>query len=175
MQSPFIIIAAMDEQNGIGKNNDLPWHLSADLKHFAQTTKGGTVIMGRKTWESIPEKYRPFSERLNIVLTRNEDYELPQGVLKATSLDAALELAYENKDKQTDPEGETFIIGGATLFEEAIQHPNCQTLILTKIVHTFDCDAFFPEVPGHFAQVEAQPFREEEGIEYAFIVMERVS
>lgn len=135
----FSIIAAMDQARGIGKNNDLPWHLSEDLKHFAKTTTGGTVIMGRRTWESIPDKYRPFKNRLNIVLS-SQKLDLPEGVLLANSLDQALELA----------QNQAFVIGGATLFKEAIQHSNCKKLILSHINHTFDCDAFFPEIPTQF-------------------------
>jgi len=149
----------MDENRGIGKNNDLPWHLSADLKHFAAVTKGGTVIMGRKTWESLPEQYRPLKERLNIVVSRSE-LELPQGVKLAHSLDEALELA----------EGKTFVIGGATLYAEAIKHPACKELILTEVEGTADCDAFFPEIPAGFLMKEMSEEMEEKGYIFRFVV-----
>lgn len=154
----FAIIAAMDENRGIGKNNQLPWHLSADLKHFAATTKGGTVIMGRKTWESLPEAYRPLKDRLNIVVSRS-DLELPEGVKLAHSLDEALEVAEEK----------TFVIGGATLYAEAIQHPNCRELILTEVEGSVDCDAFFPEIPAGFLMKEMSEEMEEKGFTFRFV------
>ncbi len=154
----FAIIAAMDENRGIGKNNQLPWHLSADLKHFAAATKGGTVIMGRKTWESLPEPYRPLKDRLNIVVSRS-DLELPQGVKLAHSLDEALEQA----------EGKTFVIGGATLYAEAIQHPECRELILTEVEGSVDCDAFFPEIPTDFTMKEMSEEMEEKGFTFRFV------
>ncbi len=140
----FTIIAAMDENRGIGKNNALPWHLSADLKHFAATTKGAAVIMGRKTWESLPDAYKPLKERLNIVVSRGE-LELSEGVKLAHSLDEALSLAIH--------EGKAFIIGGATLYAEAIQHPACKELLLTHIEGIFDCDTFFPDFSADFKLV----------------------
>lgn len=155
----FAIIAAMDENRGIGKNNDLPWHLSTDLKHFASVTKGGTVIMGRKTWESLPEAYRPLKERLNIVVSRGE-LELPDGVKLAHSLDEALELAKEK----------TFVIGGATLYAEAIGHPACTELILTEVEGSVDCDAFFPEIPVGFIMKEMSEEVEEKGMTFRFVI-----
>lgn len=156
----FSIISGLDQNRGIGKNNGLPWHLSADLKHFAATTKGGTVIMGRKTWESLPEQYRPLKERLNIVVSRN-DVQLPEGTLLAHSLDEALTLA--------DPNRKAFVIGGATLYAEAIRHSACNELLLTEIEGTFDCDAFFPEIPARFKRIQAIP-GEENGIKFEFAV-----
>lgn len=154
----FTIIAAMDENRGIGKNNGLPWHLSADLKHFSTTTKGGTVIMGRKTWDSLPEQYRPLKERLNIVISRSE-LALPEGVKLAHSLDEALKQA----------EGKSFVIGGASLYAEAIQHPACKELLLTEIEGTTDCDAFFPEIPAGFLMKEMSEEIEEKGQIFRFV------
>ena len=156
----FSIISALDQNRGIGKSHGLPWPLSADLKHFSETTKGGTVIMGRKTWDSLPEKYRPLPGRLNIVVSRG-DLALPEGTLLAHSLDEALTLA--------DPARKTFVIGGATLYAEAIQHPVCNELILTEIEGTFDCDAFFPEIPSRFHRTEANA-AEEDGLKFEFVV-----
>ena len=88
MKIPFSLIVAMDSQNGIGKNGQLPWHLPADLKHFKEITctvrdpkKQNVVLMGRKTWDSIPEKFRPLPGRINVVLTRHPDLKFPLGVL----------------------------------------------------------------------------------------------
>ncbi len=155
----FSIISALDENRGIGHKNGLPWHLPADLKHFKETTLGGTVIMGRKTWDSIPEKYRPFKDRLNIVVSRSE-LELPEGVLLAHSLDQALELA--------DPERKAFIIGGATLYAEAIEHPSCDELILTELEGTFECDAFFPTYKEEWNEKESSDLQVEGELSYRF-------
>lgn len=154
----FAIIAAMDENRGIGKNNGLPWHLSADLKHFAVSTKGGTVIMGRKTWDSLPPAYRPLKGRLNIVVSRG-DIELPESVQLAHSLDEALAHA----------QGKTFVIGGATLYAEAITHPSCTELHLTEIEETTDCDAFFPEIPTRFKIKDMSEEMEEKGLAFRFV------
>ncbi|MFA4814745.1 MAG: dihydrofolate reductase [Candidatus Gracilibacteria bacterium] len=159
----FSIIAAMDENRGIGKNNGLPWHLSADMKHFAVTTKGGTVIMGRKTWESLSENFRPLKERLNIVVSRGE-LKLPEGVELAHSLDEALEKA-----GSLAPERKAFVIGGATLYAEAIEHPACMELQLTELEGTLDCDAFFPEIPVGFILKEMSEEMEECGITFRFV------
>lgn len=162
----FTIIAAIDQNRGIGKDNDLSWHLSADLKHFAATTKGGTVIMGRNTWESIPEKYKPFKERLNIVLTRGKPWVLglPDGVLYASDLDTALGLSYTE-----DPDKEIFVIGGGMVYELAIEHQNCKRILLTELEQTFECDRFFPEIPEHFKKTDESELMEEKGIEFKFV------
>lgn len=159
----FALVAAVDKNRGIGKNNTLPWHLSADLKHFARVTKGGTVIMGRKTWESLPEKYRPLKERKNVVLSTDANYPVPAGVELVQSLDEALSKG----------EGELFVIGGARLFEEAIHHANCKKIILTEIDSSFDCDAFFPEIPSDFKVAEESPIEEEGGLKFRFLSYER--
>ncbi|QQR54843.1 dihydrofolate reductase [Candidatus Peregrinibacteria bacterium] len=163
----FSIISALDKNRGIGKNNSLPWHLPADLKHFKETTIGGTVIMGRKTWESIPEKYRPFKERLNIVISRGE-LVLPEGVLLAHSLDEALELAEAHVQKEDGHKRKAFIIGGATLYTEAIQHSACEELLLTELEGSFDCDAFFPEISSEWRIEEDGDLQEENGIQFTF-------
>jgi dihydrofolate reductase len=166
----FQIIAAMDPNRGIGIKNKLPWEIKADMAHFKEETIGGTVIMGRKTWESIPEKYRPLPERLNIVVTRQEDYKLdptplenPPETMLAHSLEDALQIAYA---QQFHP---IFVIGGGNIYEQAITREDCGGLVLTLVGESFDCDAFFPELPANFVQQDASPFREENGLEYAFL------
>jgi len=156
----FHIIAAMDLNRGIGKNNDLAWRLKGDMKHFKETTTGSSVIMGRKTWESLPEAFRPLPNRENIVLTRNPDYSLPDGVVLAGSLDEALQLASEDY---------IYVIGGATLYAEAIQHKDCKGMSITLVNGEFDCDAFFPEIPAGMNQKGSTPFYKEGDLEYAFI------
>ncbi len=158
----FSIIVAMDSQRGIGKGGLLPWHLSADLKHFKKVTteaapgKRNAVVMGRKTWESIPERFRPLPGRLNIVLTRSAQYDLPGEVMRGSGLEEVL-----LKISQMLDINHVFVIGGALVYGEAIQLPQCYRLYVTVIDQVFDCDAFFPEIPQIFQQVSSSgPFLE---------------
>jgi dihydrofolate reductase len=133
----FNIIAACDQNFGIGKDNQLPWRLRSELQYFQDTTANSTVIMGRKTWDSLPPKSKPLGNRQNIVISRTQDLLLPEGVLLACSLEEALGLA--------DSEN-IFVIGGGQLYAESINHPDCSKVYLTQIQSVFDCDAFFPKV-----------------------------
>jgi dihydrofolate reductase len=166
----FHIIVAVDSKNGLGKNNKLAWHISGDLKYFQKiTTKTvnpnlkNAVIMGRNTWESIPENRRPFKKRLNLVLTINENYKVPKGVVLAKSLDSALDIL---NDKNLNLEN-IFVIGGAKLYAEAIT--KCEKIYLTKINKEFDCDVFFPQIPNNFVEKERSEVFNENGIEYVFV------
>lgn len=139
----FSIIVAADSKNGIGKNGKIPWQISADMKYFGEITRGAgknVVIMGRTTWESLPAKHRPLKERINIVLTRNSDLNLPPHVAASASLDEALEKAAEYKPEKI------FVIGGANVYAQAISHPSCAEIFLTRIRGQFECDTFFPEI-----------------------------
>lgn len=121
----------MDENNVIGKNNDLPWHLPNDLKFFKKITTGHTIIMGRKTFESIG---RPLPNRKNIVLTRNKSFEA-EGCTVVHSVD---ELGPYLKDD------EVFLIGGSELFNLALDRAD--RLYITRIHDEFDGDTFFPKI-----------------------------
>ena len=165
---PFAIVVAMDEQYGIGKNGQLAWHLSVDLKHFKEVTtatlnpaKTNAVIMGRKTWESLPPKFRPLPGRLNIVLTREAGFVLPSGVLKAASLDEALSQI------KPDIEG-IFVIGGAQIYSQAIDHPACQKLYVTHLKGHFQCDAFFPAIHKQFVLISASEVQAEGKLNFHF-------
>ncbi len=129
------LIAAISENNCIGKNGTLPWHIPEDMKRFRKLTDEHTVVMGRKTWESIPEKFRPLPNRKNIVVTRNTDYPVPVGVVLYHSVEEAL-----NYEK-----GDIMVIGGAEIYAQSIERAN--TLYITHI-HTFieDGTAFFPKI-----------------------------
>lgn len=165
----FSIIAGVDDNLGIGKNNDLPWHLSADLKHFAAITIGtghNAVMMGSNTWLSLPEKYRPLKDRLNVVLNNQEDMTLPAGVLLFNSLDKAL-ADLENRDLD-----EVFVIGGGRLYASAINHPACVKLYLTKILATFDCDVYFHALPDKFKLVSESEVQKEGALSFKFLVYE---
>jgi dihydrofolate reductase/thymidylate synthase len=172
----FSLVVAADKNNGIGKNNTLVWKLPTDMKFFADVTtrthddaSQNAVIMGRNTWESLPSKHRPLRNRINVVLSRNRDLQLPDGVILAGSLDEAMEKlsALKNLDH-------VFVIGGARVFEEAVKHPDCQTIYLTRLQQTFDCDVFFPEIDEKFFRLKARSgLKQENNIDFEFLTYER--
>ena len=129
------LIAAVARNRVIGMDNALLWHLPEDMRHFRETTRGKPVIMGRKTWESLPESFRPLPGRLNIVVSRNPAYQAP-GATLVGSVDEAIRCAGEAK--------EIFVIGGEELYRQAM--PRADRLYLTEIDAEFSGDAFFPEV-----------------------------
>lgn len=150
----FSIIAAMDEKRGIGKNNQLPWKINRDMAYFktlttaAQPGKQNLVIMGRKTWESLPKTYRPLPNRINVVLSKNDNIYLPLNVLAFRSFDVLINnLA---KLQRTHNIESIFIIGGGNIYREAIKHPYCDTLYLTHIHGNYHADTFFPEFENQF-------------------------
>lgn len=130
------IIAAVAKNGVIGKANDLPWRLPDDMKFFMQTTSGHHVIMGRKNYESLPEKFKPLPNRTNIVVTRQENFSAP-GCTVVHELNDGINLA------KTNGERELFIIGGAEIYKLAL--PITDTLYLTEIDAEIDGDTFFPE------------------------------
>jgi dihydrofolate reductase len=127
------IIVAIAENNGIGKNNDLLWHISADLKRFRQITLGHTVIMGKNTYLSLP--LRPLKNRRNIVISDNRSDHF-EGCLTVFSVDEAIENCNENE--------ESFVIGGASVYRQFM--PFAQRLYLTRVNRSFDADTFFPDI-----------------------------
>src|SRR5271169_3501524 len=133
------IIVAAAENNVIGKDNSLIWNLPTDMKFFKEKTKGHAIITGRKNYESIPEKYRPLPDRTNIVITHQLDYNA-KGAIVVSTIDDAMEYVQTHFANQ-----EVFIIGGAEIYRQTIAL--CQKVYLTRIHHTFQGDAFFPELP----------------------------
>jgi dihydrofolate reductase len=133
------IIVAMDANRGIGKNNDLMWHLPTDMKFFKEKTTENIVVMGRKNFESIPEKYRPLPNRENVILTRNKDFKA-EGCLVFNSFDEVLKH-YENEEDRT-----MFIIGGGEIYKEALKKDIVDEMYVTKINKSYDADTFFPEI-----------------------------
>jgi dihydrofolate reductase len=169
----FSIIVAVDEKFGIGKKNDLPWRLSADMQHFREITIAplnrprNVLIMGRKTWESLPPKFRPLPQRINAVVTGQSGFSLPDGVLRFSSLDAALDGDLG--------EGEVFVIGGAQVFAEAIKHSQCHKLYITHILKNHSCDVFFPRIPSAFEMTKKSEPLYEKGVSFFFSEYERRS
>ena len=169
----FNIIVAFDSKRGIGKNGKLPWKMPGDLKHFKDITcktvsgdKQNAVIMGRKTWESLPEQFRPLPGRVNIVITKNDKLNLPQGVLRVSSLDMAFEIL-ESSDLQSKIGG-VFVIGGGSVFFDAINKPQCKKIYATHILSEFDCDVFFPEFQDTFSLTASSSHQSEQSTEYYF-------
>lgn len=131
------MIAAIGENRELGKDNDLIWHLPDDMKFFKETTKGYPVIMGRKNYESIPPKWRPLPNRLNIVLTTNKSY-VNEDVVVCHEMEEAIDFAKTHTEKE-----EIFIIGGGQIYELGLSVAN--RIYLTEIHGSFDADVFFPD------------------------------
>ena len=158
------IIVAMDDKRGIGKNNRLPWHIPEDLKRFKRLTSGHTIIMGRKTFESILSYIgKPLPSRTNIVVTRNPGFK-SNGIIIADSLEDALSKANEIEKK------EIFIIGGAEIFGQAIDIAD--KIYLTKVEGDYGADTFFPDYTD-FKKVISEEEGESKGIKYKFIDLEK--
>ena len=170
----FSIIVAVDQNQGIGLKGDLPWHLPGDLKRFKEITtavasadKKNAVIMGRKTWESLPSKFRPLPNRINLVLSRQINFSLPENVLRAENLNQALQLLSGNDGK--DKIENIFVIGGAQIFAEAIDHKNCQKIYVTEVLADYHCDVFFPSIPAEFIPIKRSETHREGEVSYCFI------
>lgn len=157
------IIAAVARNGVIGIDNKLPWHLPEDLQHFKALTTGKPVIMGRKTWESLPPRFRPLPGRHNIIVTRNAAYTAA-GATVVCSLPKAAAAAAD-----TD---EAFIIGGAELYTQALEVAD--RLQLTEIDADFEGDARFPDRDrAAWRETAREPHRAEAGYGYAFVTYER--
>lgn len=158
------LIVAMDNERGIGKNNDLMWNLPADMKFFKETTSGHIVVMGRRNYDSIPERFRPLPNRENAVLTRNAGF-VAEGCEVFHSLEACLEH-YKNETERT-----VFIIGGGQIYKEALYLGVIDKMYITHVDHTFGADTFFPEFDASKWEVETVM---EQGVDekhpYAFVV-----
>jgi dihydrofolate reductase len=154
------IIVAVAENNVIGKDNTLIWDLPADMKFFKEKTKGHVIITGRKNYESIPEKFRPLPDRTNIVITRQVDYKAP-GAIVVASIEAAIQYA-----KQHHVNEEVFIIGGAEIYKQTISI--CDRIYLTRIHHSFEGDAFFPELTTDWKLIHQENISVDEKNKYPF-------
>ena len=156
----FTIIVAIDAQRGIGVDNTLPWRLPEDMAFFKRTTTGHTIVMGRKTFDSIG---RALPNRRNIVITRNPDWR-HDGVEAVGSVEAALALL----------DGATgFVIGGAEIYQQSMQLAD--QLIITEIARTYQCDAFFPEPDANVWQETARDKHASvtADLQYAFVTLRR--
>ncbi|MBL7852217.1 MAG: dihydrofolate reductase [Cyclobacteriaceae bacterium] len=161
------LIAALSRNHVIGRNNDLPWHLPDDMKYFMQTTKGHHVIMGRKNYDSIPEKFRPLPNRTNIVVTRQAGLKLPHCTV-VHSLEEGVAIARQAG------EPELFIIGGAAIYQLGM--PLANRLYLTEIDATLAGDTYFPPFEKReWKEVSRKhhPADERHAFPFDFVIYER--
>ena len=140
----IILIAAVAENNALGKNNDLLWHLPNDFKHFKETTVGHHIIMGRKTFESFP---KPLPNRKHVIITRQKNYNYEDCIV-VSNLEKAISVCPPNQD--------IYIIGGGEIYKQSILFAD--KLTITKVHHSFDADVFFPEIDLAIWQLTSQTF-----------------
>ena len=167
---PFNLIVAFDKKRGIGKDNTIPWNLPEDMKRFRQITSFipenlkkdphyhymNMVVMGRKTWDSLPEKFRPLPNRINVILSHKSKSEIAGTedsplVHVVNDLDQVFNLSLGQHQEKEIMIYETIIIGGSSLYQMALESPHCHTLYITEIYNDFNCDTTFPkfEIQNH--------------------------
>jgi dihydrofolate reductase len=151
------LIAAVAENNALGKDNQLLWHLPDDFKRFKNITSGHHIIMGRKTFESFP---KPLPNRTHVIITRQKDYQ-PEGCLIVDSFAKAISVCPKDE--------ELFIIGGGEIYKQSIEMAD--KLDITRVHHTFDADTFFPEIDltkWKLTSVEYHPKDEKHRFDFTF-------
>ncbi len=157
------VIVAMAANRAIGLDNQMPWHLSADLKKFKQITMGSPILMGRKTFESIG---RPLPGRQNMIISRNTDYQ-QQGCDVFNSIDEAFAACQK--------EDEIFVIGGATFYQAVLERADL--LYLTEIHKTFHADTYFPEFdPADWREIAREDIDNDPAVDfsYSFLTLQRI-
>ncbi|KAH6917405.1 dihydrofolate reductase [Coprinopsis sp. MPI-PUGE-AT-0042] len=202
--SRLTIIVAATKSNGIGQKANLPWKLAKEMKYFAQVTsrapegKKNAVIMGRNTWESIPAKFRPLPNRLNVVVSRNTEYQLNAPEQDASKLAPSLAIGFRDLEAPdvSSSINRVFVIGGATLYHETLAlpvsdaTPYVDRILITRILEPeFECDVFMPEfnqdekswTQSSHAELQAwvgidvpEGVQEEKGVKYEFQMWMRV-
>ncbi len=156
------LIYARAANGVIGRDGQLPWHLPEDLAHFKRTTLGCPVIMGRKTWDSLPPRFRPLPGRANIVVTRQKDWK-ENGAQPASDLDHALQICEQSAD--------VWVIGGAQLY--ALAAPLAHTAVVTEIEQAFEGDAYAPILGPGWQEVARERHTTATGLAYSFVTYHR--
>nr|AIA18692.1 Dihydrofolate reductase [uncultured bacterium] len=166
MKTPELcMIAAIDEARGLGRDNSLLWRIPEDMKHLQELTVPHSVIMGRKTFDSLHPKFRPLPRRHNFVITRNPNFSYERTNI-THSLDEALKLAMEFEDTRIA------IIGGGEIYNQALPYVN--SLYLTLVQGTYDVDTYFPEYSQQFPHiVEESDWMESKEHWYKFVTLDR--
>jgi dihydrofolate reductase len=152
------LIYARARNGVIGRGNALPWHLPEDLAHFKRTTLGAPVIMGRKTWDSLPPKFRPLPGRRNIVVTRQPDWQA-DGAQRAATVEQAIALCGDA--------AQAWVSGGAEIYRLAL--PLADTVVVTEIDADFEGDALAPELAGGWREVARESHTSRTGLPYSFV------
>jgi dihydrofolate reductase len=156
------LIFARARNGVIGKDNTLPWHLPEDLAHFKQTTLGQPVVMGRKTWESLPPKFRPLPGRTNIVVTRQTDWQA-EGAVVAHSIEEAVQ--------HCPPDAQVWVIGGSEVYAQAM--PLAARAVVTMIDADFEGDAFAPNFDSRWQETERTSHTAANGLRYSLVTLTR--
>lgn len=160
---PLHLIYARAANGVIGRDNQIPWHLPEDMVHFKQLTLGCPVVMGRKTWDSLPPRFRPLPGRTNIVITRQPGWEAA-GAQRAASLHDALERC--DAARQT-----VWVIGGAQIYAEAL--PLADRVEVTELARDFNGDAYAPELGPEWTEAERSSHVSSNGLPYSFVTYVR--
>jgi len=158
------LIYARAANGVIGKDGTMPWHLPEDMAHFKQLTLGAPVIMGRKTWDSLPPRFRPLPGRANIVVTRQDSWS-ETGAQRASSLRDALQIAEQSKPATV------WVIGGAQIYAQAL--PLAQRVEVTEIAQDFDGDAHAPELGPEWVETAREAHTSAGGLPFSFVRYER--
>ena len=159
------LIYARADNGIIGKDGVMPWHLPEDLAHFKRLTSGCPVVMGRKTWDSLPARFRPLPGRRNIVVTRQSDWQA-EGAERAGSVEAALALCSNAPD--------VWVIGGAQIYAEA--QPLAHDAHITEIDKAFEGDAYAPVFdPAQWRETDRSSHTAANGLDYSFVTLQRIA
>ena len=158
------VIYARARNGVIGKDNQMPWHLPEDLAHFKRTTLGAPVIMGRKTWDSLPPRFRPLPGRRNIVITRNADWQA-EGAERVGTLEEAVALCGDVPL--------AWVIGGAEIYRLAL--PHADIAVVTEIDADFEGDAYAPELGPQWQETARERHVSKTGLGYSFVTFQKDS
>lgn len=159
----LVLVAALARHRAIGRGNALLWHEPRDQRHFREVTTGAPVVMGRRTWDSLPPRFRPLPGRRNVVLTRDAQWRA-DGAERAASLDEALALL-ESADRVS-------VIGGGDVYAQAL--PRADELLLTEVDADFaDADTYFPAFEGEFVEVAREAHTSDAGVRFDFVTYRR--
>ncbi|HEX5805038.1 MAG TPA: dihydrofolate reductase [Macromonas sp.] len=164
------LIYARAANGVIGRDNAMPWHLPEDLAHFKRQTLGCPVIMGRRTWDSLPPKFRPLPGRPNLVLTRDPATAAQLALAGAIAL-PSLEAALEHCRQLADAPAEVWVMGGAQIYSQAL--PLAQRVVVTEIAQDFEGDAFAPPLGPEWHATAREDQVSTQGLPFAFVTYER--
>lgn len=175
MLAPIHLIYACSKKGVIGHNNQLPWHLPEDLAHFKKLTTGQTVLMGRKTWDSLPVAFKPLPNRLNLVMTRTKDWHAP-GAVTVNSIEMAQEHHRQHceqlqKETLSSTPPAIWVIGGAQIYAQTLTQAQC--VEMTEIDLDVSGDAFAPELGQEWREIHREEHISSKGVPFRFLTFNR--